>query len=67
MALAPPAALSPAQRRRAERARTERTLLHAIAIAAERLVENVPGATWGTLEITITAWRAWERRARRRA
>jgi len=57
-----PATLTAAEHRRAERRRTERTLLHAIAVAAERLVTNVPGATFATLETTVVAWRAWGRR-----
>lgn len=54
-------ALTPEQRR-AARKRSERTMLHAIAVAAERLVDDAPGATFATLKTTVIAWREWGRR-----
>lgn len=55
-------AIESAELRRERVRREERALLTAIAVAADRLVDNVPGATFKTLESTVLVWREWKRR-----
>jgi hypothetical protein len=50
--------------RRVQRSTTEKQLKRAIVQAAVDYIERTPGATYATLEATVTVWREWVRRRR---